>query len=139
MKKLLAILLSLAMVLSLAACGGKQEPTTAPATTEAPATTAAPTEAPTTAPTTAAPTTPAPTTQPAPEAMSYEEFMAAENEAEVTILATIQLAAYNKEYGNASLFLADKDGAYFVYRMPVDQRQQDRMERRSGNRGRRHL
>ena len=128
MKKLLAILLSLAMVLSLAACGGKQEPTTAPATTEAPATTAAPTEAPTTAPTTAAPTTPAPTTQPAPEAMSYEEFMAAENEAEVTILATIQLAAYNKEYGNASLFLADKDGAYFVYRMPVDEKDGEKMK-----------
>ena len=123
MKKLLAILLSLAMVLSLAACGGKQEPTT-----EAPATTAAPTEAPTTAPTTAAPTTPAPTTAPAPEAMSYEEFMAAENEAEVTILATIQLAAYNKEYGNASLFLADKDGAYFVYRMPVDEKDGEKMK-----------
>ncbi len=42
MKKLLALLLTAVMVLSLAACGGKQETTAAPETTKAPETTAAP-------------------------------------------------------------------------------------------------
>ena len=56
MKKLLAFVLTLAMVLSLTACGSPKETTAAP--TEAPKTTAAPTEAPTAAPT-EAPTEPA--------------------------------------------------------------------------------
>ena len=46
MKKLIALLLALVMVLSLAACGGSDEP----AATEAPAPTDAPTEEPTEAP-----------------------------------------------------------------------------------------
>ncbi len=61
MKKLLAMFLALAMVLSLAACGEKPAPSTE-ATTKAPETTEAPTTAPETteAPTTEAPTTAAP-------------------------------------------------------------------------------
>ncbi len=55
MKKTLALILTLAMVLSMAACGAKQESTPAP--TEPPKTTEAPT---TEAPTTEAPTEPAP-------------------------------------------------------------------------------
>ena len=56
MKKLIALLLAAAMLLSMTACGGSTEPVeTAPATTEAP--TAAPTEAPTEEPT-EAPTEP---------------------------------------------------------------------------------
>ena len=46
MKKLLAILLALAMVLSLAACGGSQAPATEAPATEAPAADAPATEAP---------------------------------------------------------------------------------------------
>nr|MBQ6242420.1 hypothetical protein [Lachnospiraceae bacterium] len=63
MKKILAIILALVMVLTIAAaCGKKEEPTEAP--TEAPTTEAPTTPAPTTpAPTTPAPTTPAPTTE----------------------------------------------------------------------------
>ena len=129
MKKYLAIILSLAMVLSLAACGGNTPATEAPtqATTAAPttaATTPAPTEAPTTTPEA---TTPEATTEPPVQAMTYAEYMAAEVDAEVTIQGTIQLAAYNKEHGNASLFLADKDGAYYVYRMSVDEKDADKM------------
>lgn len=60
MKKALALILTLAMLLSLAACGGQKEttaaPTEAPKTTEAPATTVPPTTA---EPTTEAPTEPA--------------------------------------------------------------------------------
>ena len=54
MKKTLALILTLAMVLSMAACGGQKEttaaPTEAPKTTEAPTTEAPTTEAPTEAP-----------------------------------------------------------------------------------------
>ena len=70
MKRILSVLLALSMVLTMAACGSKQEETTtAPAvvSTEAP-TEVATTPAPTTpAPTpTVSPTTPAPTTPAAP-------------------------------------------------------------------------
>lgn len=74
MKKILAIVLALAMVLTItAACGKKEEPTEAP-TTAAPTTEAPTTAAPTTpAPTTEAPTTPAPTTEaPTTEAPTTE-------------------------------------------------------------------
>lgn len=118
MKKLLAILLTVAMVMGLAAC------TPATPTTEAPVetTTQAPTtpEQTTTAPTTTEPTTEEPTTEePKPQVISYDEFVALPLESEVVIEAWIQLVAYNAEYGNADLFLADEDGAYFVYRMVV--------------------
>ena len=62
MKKLLAIMLTLVMVLGLAACGGQKE--TTPAPTEPPKTTEAPTAAPTEAPTEA-------TTEPAPAEPTY--------------------------------------------------------------------
>ena len=118
MKKLLALGLSLIMILSLAACGTPDPTTAAPEPTTAAPTTAAPTEA----PTTEAPTTEEPTTaEPVPEVhvSSYEEFLAAEKDAEITVAAFVQFAAYNETYGNVSLFLADEDGAYFVYRMAV--------------------
>ena len=125
MKKVTAVLLSLAMLLSLAACGGGQAPTTA-----APEPTAATQEATTPAPTTPEPTTPAATTpaptttepttaEPAPAVISYQEFLEAPLQTEVTIQATIQLSAYNGEYGTANMFLADPDGAYYIYRLPV--------------------
>ena len=109
MKKLLALGLSLVMILSLAACGTKPEETTPAPTTAAP-TTETPTEA---------PTTQEPTTEPVPEVkiFSYEEYLAAAKDSEVAVEAYIQFVAYNAEYGNASLFLADEDGAYFVYNM----------------------
>ena len=111
MKKLLALGLSLVMILFLAACGTKPEETTPAPTTAAP-TTETPTEA---------PTTQEPTTEPVPEVkiFSYEEYLAAAKDSEVAVEAYIQFVAYNAEYGNASLFLADEDGAYFVYRMNV--------------------
>ena len=133
MKKLLALVLSLAMIVSLAACGNEPAVTTAEETTPAATTTEAPTEAPTTeaptqapteAPTTEAPTEPPTTeapTEPVPEVkiFSYEEYLAAEKESEVTIESYVQFSAYNAEFNNTSLFLQDEEGAYFVYRMAV--------------------
>ena len=66
MKKILALLLVLTMVLSFAACAKTQGPTEAPAT--------AATEAPATEPATEAPTETEPA---APAVMSHEEYAAA--------------------------------------------------------------
>ena len=57
--------------------------------------------------------------------MTYAEYMAAEVDAEVTIEAYIQAVAYNEQYGYACLYLADADGAYYVYRMAVTPEQAD--------------
>lgn len=51
-------------------------------------------------------------------AMSYEEFTKAELDTEVVIESYIQAAqVYSESYQNTSLYLQDKDGAYFVYRL----------------------
>ena len=50
--------------------------------------------------------------------MSYADYVAAEDGADIVIEAFVQAIAYNATNGNASLFLADKDGAYYLYRMP---------------------
>ena len=113
MKKLLAIVLSLTMILSLAACA--QTPQTTEASTAPQTETQAPSE------------TPAPT-ESAAKVMTYEEFLAAELESEVTVQATVQMSAYNEENGNISLFMADEDGgAYFVYHMTVEKEDAKKM------------
>jgi len=52
-------------------------------------------------------------------AMSFDDFKAAETDSEVVVESNIQAAqAYNEQYGNTSLYLQDPDGgAYFVYRI----------------------
>jgi len=58
--------------------------------------------------------------------MTYAEYAAAELEAEVVIEAYVQAKqVYAAAYSNTSLYLQDKDGAYFVYRMPCTQEQYD--------------
>ena len=126
MKKILALVLALAMVLGLAACGSPKEttaaPTEAPKTTEAPATTAAPTQAPTEAPTTEAPT------EPAAKGMTYEEFMAAELMEPVEIEAYVQgKQDYYAAKGTANVYLADDDGAYYCYGLSMTQEQFDKL------------
>ncbi|MBR5741809.1 MAG: hypothetical protein IKX91_04560, partial [Firmicutes bacterium] len=88
MKKLTALLLVLAMVLTLAACTKPEQP-------------------------------PVDIFAKSEGVMTYAEYAAAANDAEVKIEAFVQSCAYNAAYGNASLFLADKDGGYYVYRMNV--------------------
>lgn len=107
MKKLIALLLALVMVMALAACGATENKETTPATTEATeeATEGATEEA----------------TEPTIgdiELMTYEEFAAAELDSPVKVEATIQAAqVYSTEYSNTSLYLQAEDGAYFVYRL----------------------
>lgn len=51
-------------------------------------------------------------------AMTYEEYVNAELDSEVVIEAYIQAAqVYSASYKNTSLYLQDKEGAYFVYRV----------------------
>ena len=124
MKKILAIVLALAMICGLAACGSPKEttaaPTEAPTTTQAPATTAAPTEAPT--------TEPAPT-EPEVKVLSYKEFMAADEMEPVVIEAYVQAKQeYYASKSTANLYLADQDGGYYCYACTMTQEQFDKLD-----------
>ena len=106
MKKILAMLLAMIMVLSLAACGsGNTELTETP--TDAPATDA-PTEEVTEAPTDA------------PEAdvtaMTHEEYMAADMDTEVNLVTYVQ--AHQSWWDNkVTVYCQSPDGAYFLYEL----------------------
>ena len=105
MKKYLALLLALIMILALAACGK----TAAPAE---PAASAAP-EAP--AEESAAPAEEAPAAEePAAAPMSYAEFAAAEVDSPVAAEAWVQ-AKLTWWDNKTSIFAADRDGGYFLY------------------------
>ncbi len=95
MKKLLALLLVLAMVFTFAA--GTKQPEPKPVETDIFAKSEG--------------------------TLTFADYAAAANDTSVTIEAFVQSCAYNAAYGNASLFLADKDGGYFVYRMNVTEDQ----------------
>ena len=106
MKKFIAMLLAVAMVLAFAGC----------ASTEAPATEAPATEAPATeAPATEAPATEAPE---APElaVMTYEEFMAAEVE-DVVCIETYVQATRSWWADTICVYAQGPDGGYFMYDM----------------------
>ncbi len=109
MKKLIAVLLALTMVLALAACGGDSTETTQ-GTTEAPAATTEAPEATTEAPeaTTEAPETIA--------TMTYAEYIAAELETEVTVACYVQ-ATQAWWDDTITVYAQDADGAYFIYGM----------------------
>ena len=106
MKKIIAMLLAMAMVLSFAACASTEaQPTEAPAT-EAPATEA---------PATEAPATEAPT-EDAPVVMTHEEFLAAELESIVCVETYVQ--DHQSWWDNKiTAYCQSPDGAYFVYEM----------------------
>ena len=106
MKKIIAMLLALSMVLAFAGCAKTE---TAPAT-EAP--TAAPTEA-----VTEAPATEAATEAPAEvAAMTHEEYMAAEMNAEVVIETYVQ-ATQSWWDNKITVYCQSPDGAYFLYEL----------------------
>ena len=104
MKKLIAMLLALTMVLSFAACAK-----TEPAATEAPATEAPATEAPATE-------APVETEAAAPAAMTHEEYIAAELDSEVVIETYVQ---GNQSWwdNKITVYCQSEDGAYFLYEL----------------------
>ena len=92
MKKLIAIILALTFVFTLAACGGEEEKKGTEATTTA-----------------------------KPEGvMSYEEYMAAEIDAEVCVEVYVQ-ATQSWWEDKITVYAQDEDGAYFIYEMACSQ------------------
>ena len=116
MKKLIALLLALVMVIGLAACGGS-----ATTETKAPAATEAPTVADVAITTAAADPTPAAETEasdPAPvvTAMSHADYVAADNETEVVVETYVQ--AHQSWWDNkVTVYCQSPDGAYFLYEL----------------------
>ena len=105
MKKILALLLVLTMVLMFAACAKTQEPTEAPTT--------AATEAPATEPATEAPTETEPA---APAVMSHEEYAAAAVNDPVAVETYVQ--GHQSWWDNkVTVYCQSPDGAYFLYEL----------------------
>ena len=132
MKKFLAILLALSMVLSLAACAS-----TDTKATEAPteAATEAPTEEATEAPTEEA--TEAPTEEVTEEAteeptaapdvpMTHAEYIAAELDSEVCVETYVQ-AHQSWWDGKITVYAQSEDGAYFIYEMACAEEDADKL------------
>ena len=109
MKKILALVLALSMVLSMAACGNKQTEET---TTTAEETTT----------TAAEETTTAEETEEEYDfgSMSYDEYCAAELNDEVTVLCYVQNTQSWWD-NKITVYAADKDGAYFIYEMACEE------------------
>ena len=116
MKKLIALLLALVMVVGLVACGNKEE--------------AAPEAAPETVPEAAPETEPETTAAPeeeeteAPEVtvMTHDDYVAAELDAEVVIECYVQETQgwwYDDAagHGKITVYAQDQDGAYFLYEL----------------------
>ena len=132
MKKFLAILLALSMVLPLAACAS-----TDTKATEAPteAATEAPTEEATEAPTEEA--TEAPTEEVTEEAteeptaapdvpMTHAEYIAAELDSEVCVETYVQ-AHQSWWDGKITVYAQSEDGAYFIYEMACAEEDADKL------------
>lgn len=109
MKKIIAMLLALCMVLAFAGCAAAPAEPTVP-TTDAP--TAAPTQA-ATEPATEAPTAPV---EAETDVMSHADYMAAEVDAPVIIETYVQ--AHQSWWDNKlTVYAQSEDGAYFIYDM----------------------
>jgi len=106
MKKILAMLLAMVMVLSFAACAGEKTPATEAPATEAPATEA---------PATEAPATEAPAPE-APAVMSHEEYIAAELDSAVVIETYVQ-GTQSWWDNKITVYCQSPDGAYFLYEL----------------------
>jgi len=117
MKKILALLLVLTMILSFAACAKTNTPAAEPVTEPA----SEPVTEPATEPASEPETEPAtePATDPAPEAaasMTHEEYMAAEMNAEVVIETYVQ--GHQSWWDNKiTVYCQSPDGAYFLYEL----------------------
>ena len=121
MKKIIAMLLTLALVLSFAGCASSETPATEAPETEAAVveTTEAPVE-------TEAEDGSFQTTIPAEDVISYEEYAAAELETLVTVETCIQ-AKQSWWDNKATLYTQNADGAYFIYNMPCSPDEYDKL------------
>ena len=106
MKKLIALLLALIMVIGLVACGAKDAPAADAPAADAPAADA---------PVADEPVADEPVAD-APAAMTYAEYAAAELDSEVVVECYVQ--NHQSWWDNKiTVYAADADGAYFLYEM----------------------
>ena len=129
MKKFIAVSLTAAMALSVAACGGSNTsgttasivPATTPATSATEATEASETEA---TEATTATLSDAEALEKSEGVMTYAEYAEAELDAEVVIEAFVQ-AKQSWWEDKATVYLQDPDGAYFCYDMACSEEDYD--------------
>ncbi len=132
MKKTLSMLLALSMACALSGCaGGSSTATTAAETTAAEAETTAEaaedtTEAAEDAEDAAEDTEAAEESGDEAGVLSYEEYMAAELDTEVTIQAYVQ-AKQSWWENQATVYAQDPDGGYFIYNMACSEEDYDRL------------
>ena len=122
MKKIFALLLVVFGMFFVFGCKKPKTPEPEPTPTVEPK----PSTEPVVTPTPVNPTTPVATPtdlfEKSEGVMTYAEYAAAELDSPVVIEAFIQATqTFNPAYGNITLYLADNEGAYFVYRMVADQ------------------
>ena len=137
MKKLIAAFLALCLACSMAACaGGNNSSTSSTGSSESASTTSEETNSSETSEVSEvsgdSEVSEVSETgeEPSAEAtvLSYEEYMAAEMETEVTIQAYVQAKqSYYAEQGTATVYLQDEDGGYFAYDMACTQEDYDAM------------
>ena len=133
MRKLLAVLLALCLACSMAACAGGNTSSTSSTSTTSESTVAE--DSSVAEESSAAEDSSASEESEASETatgdatvLSYEEYMAAELNTEVTIQAYVQAKqSYYAEQGTATVYLQDQDGGYFAYDMACTQEEYDAM------------
>lgn len=133
MRKLFAVLLALCLACSMAACAGGNTSSTSSTSTISESTVAE--DSSVAEESSAAEDSSASEESEASEAatgdatvLSYEEYMAAELDTEVTIQAYVQAKqSYYAEQGTATVYLQDQDGGYFAYDMACTQEEYDAM------------
>ncbi len=117
MKKLMSTILALSMTLALAGCAGGTTETQAPETTPASETDSQ------TADESVADES---TSADASDVMSYEEYMAADLDTQVTIQAYVQgKQSWYADQETATVYAQDQDGAYFLYDMACSEEDYD--------------
>ena len=133
MRKLLAVLLALCLACSMAACAGGNTSSTSSTSTTSESSVAE--DSSVAEESSAAEDSSASEESEASETatgdatvLSYEEYMAAELDTEVTIQAYVQAKqSYYAEQGTATVYLQDQDGGYFAYDMAGTQEEYDAM------------
>lgn len=133
MRKLFAVLLALCLACSMAACAGGNSSSTSSTSTTSESTVAE--DSSVAEESSAAEDSSASEESEASETatgdatvLSYEEYMAAELDTEVTIQAYVQAKqSYYAEQGTATVYLQDQDGGYFAYDMACTQEEYDAM------------
>jgi hypothetical protein len=121
MKKFIALLLALVMVMAFVACGGEQTPTT-PSTPSTPST--APSTQPSTQPSTEPSTAPS---EPEVKVMTHAEYVAAPVDSPVVVETYVQ-GAQSWWQDSAIIYTQDQDGAYLLYKITCTKEQFDKLK-----------